>query len=147
MGFNFRKSKSIFPGVKINLSKSGIGVSAGVKGARISRSATGRKTVSGGIPGSGLSYRKSIKAGHANSNSGQEDAEVIQVPRLTLSESMRSLRWLFLMFISILVLGSTGGSSSVLSSLLSVIAITSLILYLRESKRLKRLLESRSQTE
>ena len=147
MGFNFRKSKSIFPGVKLNLSKSGIGISAGVKGARISRSATGRKTVSGGIPGSGLSYRKSIKSGVSISSASHEDMEDMQVQRLTLSESMRSLRWLFLMFVSILFVGSTGSSSSFLSSLFSVITVVSLILYLRESKRLKRLLEERNQTE
>jgi hypothetical protein len=34
-----------------------------------------------------------------------------------------------------------------LSSLFSVITIASLILYLRESKRLKRMLEERNQTE
>ena len=147
MGLNFRKSKSIFPGVKLNLSKSGIGVSAGMKGARISRSATGRKTVSGGIPGSGVSYRKSIKSGRSNSSASHEDLEFIQVPRLTLSESMRSLRWLFLMFVSILVVGSTSSSSSFLGTLFSVIAVASLILYLRESKRLKRILEERRQSE
>jgi|688.fasta_scaffold723781_2 hypothetical protein len=147
MGFNFRKSKSILPGVKLNLSKSGIGISAGVKGARISRSATGRKTVSGGIPGSGLSYRKSIKSGGSISSGSHEDVEEIQVQRLTLSESMRSLRWLFLMVVSILVVGSTGSSSSFLSYLFSVITIAFLILYLRESKRLKRMLEERNETE
>lgn len=36
MGMRFRKSFKIAPGVKLNLSKRGIGVSAGVKGARVS---------------------------------------------------------------------------------------------------------------
>jgi hypothetical protein len=32
MGFRIRKSFKLFPGVKINVSKKGLGVSAGVKG-------------------------------------------------------------------------------------------------------------------
>jgi hypothetical protein len=61
MGLNFRRSIKVAPGVRISLSKKGVGVSAGIRGARISKSATGRTTVSAGIPGSGLSYRKTIK--------------------------------------------------------------------------------------
>ena len=62
MGLNFRRSIKVAPGVRINLSKKGVGVSAGVRGARISHSATGRTTASAGIPGSGISYRKTIKS-------------------------------------------------------------------------------------
>lgn len=36
MGFKFRKSIKVAPGVKVNLSRKGVGVSAGVKGARVS---------------------------------------------------------------------------------------------------------------
>lgn len=55
MGFNFRKSLSIGKLFRINFSKSGIGVSAGVKGARISIGKKGlRQTLS--LPGTGLSW-------------------------------------------------------------------------------------------
>ena len=55
MGFNFRKSLSIGKLFRINFSKSGIGVSAGVKGARISIGKKGiRETLS--LPGTGLSW-------------------------------------------------------------------------------------------
>ena len=56
MGFRFRKSINLGKHFKINLSKSGVGFSAGVKGFRITRTANGkiRKTVS--IPGTGISY-------------------------------------------------------------------------------------------
>jgi hypothetical protein len=70
MGFNFRKSKKILPGLRINLSKNGLGVSAGIRGARASLGATGRKTLSAGIPGSGLSYRKTLR----KSNSSEIDS-------------------------------------------------------------------------
>lgn len=35
MGFRIRKSFKLFPGVKVNVSKKGLGVSAGVKGFRV----------------------------------------------------------------------------------------------------------------
>ncbi len=72
MAFNFRKSKKILPGLRINLSKNGLGVSAGIRGARASLGATGRKTLSAGIPGSGLSYRKTLR----KSNSSEIDSSL-----------------------------------------------------------------------
>ncbi len=55
MGLRFRKSFSIGP-LRINISKSGIGFSLGVKGFRISRSAKGKMTATASLPGTGLSY-------------------------------------------------------------------------------------------
>jgi hypothetical protein len=57
MGFGFRKSKKIGP-VRVTLSKSGIGASIGVKGARVGIGADGRKNVTLSVPGTGLSYRE-----------------------------------------------------------------------------------------
>lgn len=54
MGFRFRKSFSLMKGVRINLSKSGLGVSAGVKGARVGVGSKGAYT-SVGVPGTGIS--------------------------------------------------------------------------------------------
>jgi hypothetical protein len=51
MGFGFRKSKSIFPGFRLNFSKRGVGMSAGRRGATVSRGAAGRKQVSLGWKG------------------------------------------------------------------------------------------------
>lgn len=62
MGLNFRKSLSIGKLFRINFSKRGIGVSAGVKGARVSLNKDGlRETFS--LPGTGLSWseRQSFK--------------------------------------------------------------------------------------
>lgn len=55
MGTRFRKSINL-GGAKMNISKSGVGFSAGVKGARVTKTARGttRKTFS--IPGTGVSY-------------------------------------------------------------------------------------------
>ena len=55
MGFRFRKSVKIFPGVRLNISKTGLSTSIGGRGATVNLSSRGtRATV--GIPGSGLSY-------------------------------------------------------------------------------------------
>lgn len=60
MGFYLRKSFRAGP-IRFNLSKSGIGVSAGVTGARLGMSSTGGAYVHGGR--GGLYYRKSLGSG------------------------------------------------------------------------------------
>ena len=57
MGFNFRKSVKI-GGIRLNASKSGIGVSTGVKGARFGINSKGKSYTS--IGRNGFSYRKSF---------------------------------------------------------------------------------------
>ena len=55
MPIRFHKSFKILPGIRVNLSKSGIGLSEGVGPVHISEGPRGtRETVS--IPGTGLSY-------------------------------------------------------------------------------------------
>lgn len=55
MGFRFRQGLRVFPGLRLNLSKSGISASLGGRGATLNVSRKGiRGTV--GVPGSGLSY-------------------------------------------------------------------------------------------
>lgn len=73
MGLNFRKSLSIGKLFRVNFTKKGLGVSAGVKGARVSLNKDGvRETVS--LPGTGLSwserqsFRKANKTGSDGSS-------------------------------------------------------------------------------
>jgi hypothetical protein len=54
--FRFRKTFSIFPGVRINLSKTGVSGSLGGRGATLNVGKQGEQ-VTLGIPGTGLSYR------------------------------------------------------------------------------------------
>ena len=58
MPFRIRKSIKIAPGVRMTVSKSGIGTSVGGKGVRYSVHSSGRRTVSAGISGTGLGYTK-----------------------------------------------------------------------------------------
>ena len=55
MGFRFRRAVKLFPGVRLNLSKSGVSTSVGVRGAHVTLGhGQVRETV--GLPGTGLSY-------------------------------------------------------------------------------------------
>ncbi len=56
MGFRFYKSVSVGKGLRLGVSKSGLGVSAGAPGLRYSVHSSGRTRKSVGIPGSGLRY-------------------------------------------------------------------------------------------
>ncbi len=60
MGLRFRKSITLLPGVKLNLGTKSASVSLGKKGIHQSFSTTGRATTSLGIPGTGVSYVKSV---------------------------------------------------------------------------------------
>ena len=54
MGWRFRKSIRILPGIRVNLSEKGMGHSIGVPGYRRGRTATGKKYSTVSIPGTGL---------------------------------------------------------------------------------------------
>ena len=56
MGFRYRKSINLGGGFRVNLSKSGVGYSWGVKGYRVTKTANGKTRKTYSIPGTGLSY-------------------------------------------------------------------------------------------
>lgn len=55
MGFRFRRSVRVLPGVRLNFSKSGVSTSVGGHGATVNFSKRGTRTTVG-LPGTGLSY-------------------------------------------------------------------------------------------
>ena len=62
MGFRFRKSIN-FGIFRVNASKTGLGWSGGVPGARYTKMANGRDSVTANIPGTGISWVKETKKG------------------------------------------------------------------------------------
>ena len=60
MGFRFRKSIN-FGIFRVNASKTGLGWSVGVPGARYTQMANGRKRVTASIPGTGISWVEESK--------------------------------------------------------------------------------------
>jgi hypothetical protein len=53
-----QKRIRVLPGVHLNLSRNGVGVSIGGRGAHVGWTARGRRYVSLGVPGTGLSWRE-----------------------------------------------------------------------------------------
>ena len=65
MGLRFRRSIKLFPGVRVNVSKSGVSTSIGTRGATVNvRGDRVRETV--GLPGSGVSYSEQQRARGGN---------------------------------------------------------------------------------
>lgn len=62
MGLRFQKRISLLPGVRLNLSKSGVSASLGPRGADVNIGPHG-VTTNAGIPGTGISYRQKLGAG------------------------------------------------------------------------------------
>jgi hypothetical protein len=61
-GVRFRKTVSVLPGVKINMSKTGVSTSLGGNGATVNLG-TRTRFLTLGIPGTGLSYRVPLTTG------------------------------------------------------------------------------------
>jgi hypothetical protein len=90
LGFRFRKSIGILPGLRLNISKTGVSTSIGRPGGTVNiRGRRVRTTV--GLPGSGLSYSQDVKL--AESERTDEAAAPAAAPNRTLG--MRLLRRLF----------------------------------------------------
>ena len=63
MGFRVRKSFKIAPGIRMTVTPKSMGISAGVKGARISANSSGRVTRTVGIPGTGIYHTETLSSG------------------------------------------------------------------------------------
>ena len=62
MGFRFQKRIRLFPGLRINLSKTGVSTSIGRPGMTVNVRGDKVKTTVG-LPGTGLSYSNSARGG------------------------------------------------------------------------------------
>ncbi len=77
MGYmRLRRSIKIAPGIRLNVTKTGIGLSAGVRGARYSVHSSGRTTRTIGIPGTGVSYMSVSGRGHATASRSAQPRQI-----------------------------------------------------------------------
>lgn len=94
MGFRFRRTIKIAPGIRLNLSKSGVSTSIGKRGATVNLSKRGTYGTIG-LPGTGLSWRG--KLGSSKSRSDRKlmeplqasDEEIARVGELSRSKNVR----------------------------------------------------------
>lgn len=103
MGFRFRKSKKILPGVRLNFSKSGVGVRVGGKHAGISVGSKGTR-MSASIPGTGISY--STKLG--GKKRGKSFAPPSQKRTKTGNTRPVPLRWWYILIAVVFLIGGIG---------------------------------------
>ena len=97
MGFRFRKSIKLLPGLKINLTHKGISsASIGKPGASLNIGKKGTRT-SVGIPGTGLSYSK-YQPYKNEANKEQIPIHEQQPIYLQTTEKSKSNIWLWVVF-------------------------------------------------
>lgn len=70
MGMRYRKSIGLGKGVRLNVGKGSLGISAGVKGAHVSVNSKRGVTTSVGAPGTGVSYSKTTGWGGGGASGG-----------------------------------------------------------------------------
>lgn len=118
MGWRYRKSINIFPGVKLNINKKSVGVTFGGKGAHYTINSKGTKTSSVGIPGTGLYYTDSIrkKKKEENIKSNLKNNNIISPKR----KSRSSLIFLYLFVLFLLVLYHLGDDSKMKMPLMKI---------------------------
>ncbi len=76
MPLRFRRRIKIIPGVHLNVSRSGISTSIGVRGASMTFGKRGTYT-NVGVPGTGVSWRNRVDAPHSQSSSVPATSEVV----------------------------------------------------------------------
>jgi hypothetical protein len=79
----FQRSIKLIPGVRLNLSKSGVGISAGVRGLRAGIDAKGRAYTNVGLPGTGISSRHYLRPGHTAAPPQLPSANASPSPRVS----------------------------------------------------------------
>lgn len=132
MGFRFRKSKKIMPGVRLNFSKKGMGVSFGGKHARYSISPTGRRTTSFKVA-PGLTYTTS-SGGRKRRNKRRSTAQTdytYSSPRKQIKPSNAvAVIFSFLSFFLIWIIGIELGWNATLLKVISILIITLFIAFM-----------------
>jgi hypothetical protein len=99
MAFRFQKRIKILPGLRLNVSKTGISWTVGTRGASVT-SRDGNLTGNVGLPGTGVSYRKRIDL---------SDAEFQSQDQPVKPASLVKPSWLLLLIV--LVIGIVIGMS------------------------------------
>lgn len=74
MGFRMRRSIRLAPGVRMTVTPRSVGLSAGVRGARVSANSRGRVTRTVGIPGTGVSHVKTLTSGSSSGRRSRTSA-------------------------------------------------------------------------
>ena len=154
--FQFRKRLKLAPGLSLNVSKRGLGFSAGPRGLKASLSSQGKLTGSAGLPGTGISYRKTLNSNGESELAESEDNSLlssivdnsayiaIHGPVMSGKEMMKALILLAASTVSLAVFLLTAfGPMGFTPNPFLYLYIFLVIGYIRESKKNKKLMQSR----
>jgi tetratricopeptide (TPR) repeat protein len=81
MSLRFRKSMKLMPGVRLNFNKDSIGMSFGVPGARYTINSKGRRTVTTGLPGTGIYNVETLSSGSRSANTRSAALDLTNTPK------------------------------------------------------------------
>jgi tetratricopeptide (TPR) repeat protein len=84
MGFRMRKSVKLGPGVRLTASHRSASLRVGGRAGGVSMGTSGRRTVSAGIPGSGVRYQESVGGGRSRRTSAPEPVSPPAPPKPSL---------------------------------------------------------------
>ena len=70
MGFRFRRTVRLAPGLRLNLTKSGSSLSVGARGDSLNLGHDGSRRLTVGLPGTGVSYRANLGSGQRQGGLG-----------------------------------------------------------------------------
>lgn len=112
MGMRYRKSIGLGKGVRLNVGKGSLGVSAGVKGAHVSVNSKRGVTTSVGAPGTGVSYSKTTGWGGGGASGGAGGPKPPSNKLVTIAVWAIILSVLIIAFCGIYSLLSGGGSDA-----------------------------------
>ena len=85
MGFRFRRSVRLIPGVRLNFSTRGASISLGARGATLNFSGRGARATFG-VPGTGFSWSQSLNSGSATPSRSSRDSSRSTTPINTLEQ-------------------------------------------------------------
>ena len=91
MGWSYRKRLRFGP-LRVNVSRSGIGTSWGVPGFRVTHSSAGRRYITLSLPGTGLSWRKTLSRPQRSS---QHQSNPAVPPPRPIRTSLSPLAYLY----------------------------------------------------
>ena len=119
MGFRFRKSVKIAPGVKLNFGKKSAGMSIGGKYGGVSFNSKTGARVRASAPGTGLSYSTKL------SGSGKKCAKSSSKP-VTNSRPI-CLRWWYIALIVLFAIGGLGNIGTSIGAAIFGIAVAAIM--------------------
>jgi hypothetical protein len=135
MATKFRRSKTIAPGVKVNLNKKSASITVGGKRGRITAGTSGKVTTGASIPGTGVYWSESSGGASKSAKQGAFSAAENRPENETLNEGMNDVfasKSFWLVFTAFCVIGavvSLASGHKIRFFILAVLAVLCFILF------------------